>query len=390
MIFGEVIYFCALLVTALCYWASPERARSWILSLSGIAFYSYYAGNSVWLLLVLTLVSWALLFSGFAQGKPYTRILAIASIPTFVGVLGYYKYSGFLSEVFRLENAHKVIAPLAISFFIFEFIHLGAERLKGTIKRTSLGDYCAFLFFFPTMIAGPIKRYHQFSDSLETPRLTWKDALEGVTRIIIGMVKKMVIADNLNTIIEEAGTPSETTNVMLLTGAVVLYGLRIYLDFSGYSDIAIGSARLLGFRVPENFLHPYRQGNISSFWRHWHVSLYTWLIDYVFIPLGGSKGSLPRACVNIIIVMLVSGIWHGAAWNFVLWGLWHGVLLAIHKVYRDTWRQNLSEAVVSSRLYRFGAYVLTMVCVWFGWLLFMWPWSEVSRYLQLVGTKIAG
>ena len=233
------------------------------------------------------------------------------------------------------------------------------------------------------MIAGPIKRYGQFTEKLQTAEINSSNLLEGLFRILLGLFKKIVLADNLNTLIQEAGTPEKSHNVLLLTGAVIMYGFRIYWDFSGYSDIAIGSARLFGIKVPENFLHPYRQTNISSFWRHWHISLYTWLIDYVFIPLGGSRVPFLRVLLNIMIVMLVSGIWHGAAWNFVLWGVWHGILLVTHRIYTDKIKPGLNTRFVNSAAAKSLSYVLTMTAVWFGWLLFMWPLRDVSQYLKL-------
>lgn len=417
MIFGEIFYFALLLATVSAYWLGPRRMRAGILATLGLFFYSYYAGAFVLLLAGLTLGSWLWLFvwgekpgtvpPDAAPGHPDAGAhgviaaekvqkfnlsaaqikRALWAIPFFVVVLAYYKYWGFFLGIFG-DSSKAVIAPLAISFFTFEFIHVAAERAKGRLDHISLPDYFAFIFFFPTMIAGPIKRYEQFAEGFETPRLTARDALEGIVRIVLGLVKKMVIADNLNTLITEAGRPSQSHNLPMLTVAVILYGFRIYLDFSGYSDIAIGSARLLGFRVPENFLQPYRQSNISSFWRHWHVSLYSWLIDYVFIPLGGSRVSLGRGLVNIIIVMLVSGLWHGAAWNFVLWGLWHGCLLALHKAHTELILPKLNQKVMGSRPVQAVSYVATMSAVWFGWLLFMWPLHEVGQYLSLLGHKV--
>jgi alginate O-acetyltransferase complex protein AlgI len=233
------------------------------------------------------------------------------------------------------------------------------------------------------MVAGPIKRYGQFDEQLQQAQFSANHMLEGFFRIVIGLFKKMVIADNLSTIIQEIGSPDKTRSVVMLSVAVFLYGFRIYFDFSGYSDIAIGSARLFGIRVPENFLHPYRQSNISAFWRSWHVSLYSWLIDYVFIPLGGSRAGFFRALANIMIVMLVSGLWHGAAWNFVLWGFWHGMLLVIHKIYAEKIKPALDLKLLSGRGALAASYTLTMAGVWFGWLLFMWPLHDGANYMKL-------
>ena len=406
MIFGEIFYAVFLFLTLLLFYTVPRRFKMAVIAASGVLFYAYYAGTYVVLLLLLTAISWLVMFARPApelappdaatSPDPQTavvsrqvRVVGVVAVIVFVLVLSFFKYGAFLSSIFSPGLLPGVAAPLAISFFTFEFIHVAAEYLKGNIRRAPFVEYFAFIFFFPTMIAGPIKRYDQFDEQFDDVKLSPNDIVEGLFRIAIGLFKKAVIADNLNTLITEIGTPEKTGNVILLTGAIVLYGFRIYLDFSGYSDIAIGSARLFGIRVPENFLYPYRQSNISAFWRNWHISLYTWLIDYIFIPLGGSRVAFGRVLFNIMMVMLVSGIWHGAAWNFILWGLWHGVLLVIHKVYTDKIMPHLNAKWVASRSALVISYGMTMAAVWFGWLLFMWPLSAVGRYLQLVWLKLS-
>jgi alginate O-acetyltransferase complex protein AlgI len=238
------------------------------------------------------------------------------------------------------------------------------------------------------MIAGPIKRYENFSENITEKTINSNDILEGLFRIILGFVKKIVIADNMNTLIEEIGNPSKTQNVILLSGAVFLYGFRIYFDFSGYSDIAIGSSRLFGIIVPENFHFPYLRKNITDFWRHWHISLYSWLVDYVYIPLGGSRVQFLSILLNILITMLISGIWHGAAWNFVLWGIWHGTLLVIHKVYVDKVKPFIKQDVLNSKLYAGCSYFLTMASVWFGWSMFMWSINDLLIYWNAIIRQI--
>lgn len=395
MIFGELLYTALLLAALAAYWLVQRRARRVVLGVTGVFFYGYYAGANVWLLLGLTIGLWVLMFSHGDEGSPPRHsllgpvALAWMTIPAFILVLAYYKYAGFFGQIIHPGYQSKVIPPLAISFFTFEFIHLAAERGKGTIRRLPFADYFAFIFFFPTMVAGPIKRYGQFEAGFGAERLTASDALEGLFRILLGFFKKAVLADNLNTLLLEFGSPEKTHNVLLLTGAIIIYGFRIYWDFSGYSDIAIGTARLFGFRVPENFLFPYLQTNISNFWRHWHVSLYSWLIDYVFIPLGGSRKSFARTLLNVLIVMLISGIWHGAAWNFVLWGIWHGLMLVAHRLYADRIRPRLSPALTEGWLPGVFNYSLTMLVVWIGWMLFMWPLRDVGTYLTLVWRQIA-
>lgn len=225
--------------------------------------------------------------------------------------------------------------PLGISFFTFEFIHYAVDRYKGRAERGSLGEYLAFIFFFPTMVAGPIKRFQDFAPCLREPSRHWQtDWNRGVTRILVGLVKKFAFADLLTSLTDHLNRHdiAQAGRATLLLW-LFAYGWKIFFDFSGYSDIAIGSGRLFGLNVPENFDWPYFRTSIVDFWRHWHISLYRWLVDYVFIPLGGSRGTLPFVCRNVFIVMLVSGVWHGAGANFVVWGAWHGVLLVTNRLW---------------------------------------------------------
>jgi alginate O-acetyltransferase complex protein AlgI len=207
----------------------------------------------------------------------------------------------------------------------------------------------AFILFFPTMVAGPIKRYQDFLPSLARPSKAWdQDWQLGITRILTGLAKKFVIADLLTAFtnhLNQADIAQAQRWVLPLW--LLAYGMKIYFDFSAYSDIAIGSARLFGIRVPENFDWPYLRTNISEFWKHWHMSLYRWLIDYIFIPLGGSRTARPRVYLNVLITMFLSGLWHGAGLNFIIWGLWHGMLLSVYRLWSH-WRERRMRSVIST------------------------------------------
>lgn len=381
---SDTIYYLFLVPLVVTYRFARGWCRRVLLALAGMLFYFYYAGNVLWLLVALTLGSWALLFGWKSGANPLrTRLTSLAVIVGTVATLLYFKYTGFLLGAIGSGHSAHIVAPLAISFFTFEFVHVAADRLTGKLTSVKLLDYVSFIFFFPTMVAGPIKRYQQFVPCLDSDRASANDYLEGTWRIVLGLFKKLVIADNLNTIIEEIGGPSHTHSKVMLGLAVLLYGFRILCDFAGYSDIAIGSARWFGIRVPENFLYPYRQRNIAEFWRHWHVSLSTWLTDYVFIPIGGSRGSAWRTAANLMVVMLISGLWHGAAWNFVLWGAWHGLMLASHRLYSQLVVNRLPSSITRSRLAHGAAYAVTMIGVWIGWAFFMWPIGELKRITRV-------
>ena len=197
----------------------------------------------------------------------------------------------------------------------------------------------AFILFFPTMVAGPIKRYQNFLPTLREPSLEWAgDWQIGITRILVGLAKKFAIADLMTAFTNHLNHADiAAAQRWVLPIWLLAYGMKIYFDFSAYSDIAIGSARLFGMKVPENFDWPYARTNIAEFWKHWHISLYRWLVDYVFIPLGGSRCKPPRVLVNLLLTMFLSGLWHGAGLNFIVWGLWHGMLLAVHRTW-SRWR----------------------------------------------------
>ena len=260
-------------------------------------------------------------------------------------------------------------------------ITLWTDTIAGS-KGATLREYLAFIFFFPTMVAGPIKRFQEFVPCLREPSTDWAtDWNRGITRILGGLVKKFALADLLTSFTNHLNHADiAQADRWLLVLWLFAYGWKIYFDFSAYSDIAIGSGRLFGIKVPENFDWPYFRVNIVEFWRHWHISLYRWLVDYVFIPLGGSRGSSLTVCRNIMIVMLVSGIWHGAGLNFVVWGAWHGMLLVIHRVWSragkkadadaDTTLEGGTVGRGSVWVARLTGWAVTYVAVNLGWAFF--------------------
>jgi alginate O-acetyltransferase complex protein AlgI len=257
------------------------------------------------------------------------------------------------------------IIQLGISFFTFEFIHFAVDRYTGKIKDASMSDMVSFIFFFPTMVAGPIKRFQEFTPKLRAARFDPDLFSRGITRILIGIMKKHVFADTL-TLISNRLHSEDLWNAPRATilGWVLAFGMKIYLDFSGYSDIAIGSSYLFGIEVPENFNWPYLSRNIREFWQRWHISLSRWIFDYIYAPLGGSRHGKMRTIACLLTAFMISGLWHGAATHFLLWGLWHGVLSVIYRVWEsfsEKFRFQLPKSI---------AVALTFVAVNLGWVLF--------------------
>jgi alginate O-acetyltransferase complex protein AlgI len=273
------------------------------------------------------------------------RALLAASLTTNVGILAYFKYAGFFLGTLNgigsgvglppdIATLH-IVLPIGISFYTFNSMSYTIDVFRRRIEPTRhLLEYTTFVGLFPHLIAGPIVRFTDLAGQLRrlTPRLTSRHAALGVFFLSCGLVKKLLIADQLHPYVTRLYRAH--SHLGLLTGwaAAVGYSLQLYFDFSGYSDMAVGLAWLLGFRFPQNFNSPFKAENISDFWRRWHMSLSSWFRDYLFIPLGGSRRGTRRTLLNLVITMFLAGLWHGAAWTFVVWGLVHGFFLASHAV----------------------------------------------------------
>lgn len=346
MIFNTFAYFALFLIPAAVLFRLARPAwQPWICFLFGIAFFVFFSLTQVGGVagaFCLGIFIWESLFSRLYKPGSVLCLVGIAQTLLFLII---FKYWNFLTGLVFAPLGRNPVAwsgaflPLGISFFTFEFIHYAVDRYRGVAPAGRFRDYCAFIMFFPTMVAGPIKRYQDFLPKLSQPSLDWRfDWQQGATRILAGLAKKFAIADLLTAFTNHLNQHDiARAQRWVLPLWLLAYGIKIYADFSAYSDIAIGSARLFGIRVPENFDWPYLRVNIAEFWRHWHISLYRWLVDYVFIPLGGSRRSQPRVYLNVLITMFLSGLWHGAGWNFIVWGLWHGMLLCGHRVW-SRWR----------------------------------------------------
>lgn len=348
MIFTTWVFAAFLMASLIIYWACPAAWRKYVLIAAGAIFYAYSIPKHLLLIAGLSIAVYFIALRMVRQrnGESFftSRRAFISGVLMCVLALFVFKYlklaintinqlSSYFSPGPSLPSV-SLIVPLGISFFTFEFVHYLVDLYKGKIEpgTLSLTNFLCFAFFFPTLICGPIKRYQQFQKQIEEGASFELDqALEGMSRIIIGVGKKFIIADTVSQVTGVLAAP-ETAGWWALVIAVYAYSIKIYFDFAGYSDIAIGASFLFGVRVPENFNSPYFRRNISEFWRNWHMSLSSWIRDYLFIPLGGSRVTLARNLFNLMVVMAVCGLWHGAAWNFVVWGLWHGLGMSIHRL----------------------------------------------------------
>jgi alginate O-acetyltransferase complex protein AlgI len=372
MIFNTFLYYLVfLLPAATLYRCVKSGVRPWIIAGFGCLFFLYFAWSLAGLrgALCLGIFLWEAVCSRLYTTRSRWCLAGMLQALLFLGL---FKYWNFFSGILFWHRANPLhwqnaFLPLGISFFTFEFYHYASDRRAGRVERGSLGEYLAFILFFPTLVAGPIKRFQDFLPKLRAEPTDWQHDWErGLTRILTGLAKKFAIADLMT-----AWTVHLNRHDIALADRRVLllwlfaYGIEIYADFSAYSDIAIGSARLFGLRVPENFNWPYGRRNIQTFWRCWHMSLTRWLTDYVFIPLGGTRVSPPRLYFNIFAVMLLCGLWHGAGWNFLAWGLCHAVLLGGHRLWR-----RLRGAPSTHPAPVFASRVLTFVAVNAAWAFF--------------------
>jgi alginate O-acetyltransferase complex protein AlgI len=376
MIFNTFAYFILFLVpAAILFRLVRPAAQPWVCLAFGAGFFVFFSLTQVGGAAgaaCLAIFIWETVFSRlYKQGSWF----CIVGILQTIAFLILFKYWNFFTGLVFGSSMHNPLfwsgafLPLGISFFTFEFIHYAVDRYRGVTPAGKFSEYMAFILFFPTMVAGPIKRYQNFLPTLRQPSLEWAgDWQQGITRILVGLVKKFMIADLLTALTNHLNhSDIAVAQRWVLPVWLLAYGFKIYFDFSAYSDIAIGSARLFGIKVPENFDWPYIRTNIAEFWKHWHISLYRWLVDYVFIPLGGSRCRPPRLLVNLLLTMLLSGIWHGAGLNFLVWGLWHGMLLAVHRVWSN-WRA--VHPLPPSRFGRIAGWALTFVSVNLGWAFF--------------------
>jgi alginate O-acetyltransferase complex protein AlgI len=381
VIFNTWTFACFATVVVAAYWTLvPLRARPWFLVAAGCVFYAWAVPAYLALIAALATLTYvagqALLSSDRSPAQ--RRAILIAAVAAIVGTLVFFKYAKFLTTTVD-EVAHRailpvpqIVVPLAISFFTFEFVHVLVDIYQRKLTSLAVRDFAVFAMFFPTLVAGPIKRFQSFAPQLAalelppTPELT-----ANLYRIAIGVMKKVVVADSMSVLTHPILTPGAPYGRADYWIGTLAYAAKIYFDFSGYSDIAIGVSGVLGLRVPENFDRPYWARNIGEFWRRWHMSLSTWIRDYVFIPLGGSRGKSPLGtALNLIVAMAIAGLWHGAAFTFVCWGLWHGLGLAVHR----GWRVAIVPRVTFLSRPSFAILTLSTVSnfvfVTLGWVLF--------------------
>lgn len=366
----------------------PPRARNVFLLAANFVFYAWGEQEYIWVLLASLAVNFygARFLEYFSVGRSVLykmrRLAFVLLLAVNLGFLGYFKYFDFFSGLIGKIAGHPVVGqrnltlPIGISFFTFQMISYLADVYRGDIQaERSLSHLMLYISFFPKMIQGPIVRYGGFEPFIRNRRVTAESFAYGARRFIYGLSKKLILADQLGSVVDKVlSSPMDQISGGLGWYIGILYTLQIYFDFSGYSDMAVGVGKMLGFGLMENFDYPYLSKSVGEFWRRWHISLSAWFKDYVYIPLGGSRKGVTRTCLNLMLVFLCTGFWHGAGLSFLVWGLYYGVLQVTERLFLNKYLGRLPAVA--------GHVYMCLVTV-VGWTMFRS--DSLTRGLVLLG-----
>lgn len=351
MLFSSLTFlYCFLPIVLIVYFAVPKRMKNLVLLLASLVFYFYGEQAYTVLLLFASLSAYVhgLLIERF-RNRPLSKVFLISSIVLGLGILVYFKYTDFfLSNINALFQTEipllKVVMPIGISFFTFQTISYTIDVYRGDAKvQKNFLHLATYVALFPQLVAGPIVRYSTIEEELNHRTHSLSEAAEGATRFVIGLAKKVLIANQLGELVRVFRASSEPS-VLFYWMYAIAFSLQIYFDFSGYSDMAIGLGRIFGFHFLENFRYPFLSSSVTEFWRRWHISLGSWFRDYLYIPLGGNRVSVPRHLLNILIVWMATGFWHGASWNFILWGVYFAIFLVAEKLLKR-WFERIPKVI---------------------------------------------
>ena len=371
MVFSSLTFlFVFLPVVFIIYYAVPKRAKNVVILVSGLLFYAWGEPIYVLAMILATFIDYTAgrLIDKYDDKPKIRTICLIVSLVMNIGLLGTFKYLGFLINsvngwfVLSIPNPNLPL-PIGISFFTFQSMSYTIDLYRRNIKvQKSAVSFMAFVTLFPQIVAGPIVRYEDVQNELDNRSVTEKMLGDGISRFITGLGKKVLIANNIGMLWTQVkGMDYGELSAVTAWLGILAFTFQIYFDFSGYSDMAIGLGKMMGFNFPENFNYPYMSHSISEFWRRWHITLGAWFRSYIYIPLGGNRKGLPRTIINLLIVWAVTGIWHGASWNFMLWGVYFGVLIIIERLFMGK---------VLEKIPSFFSWLYTFVLVVFGWVMF--------------------
>ena len=408
MVFNSLAFLIFFPLFFLLYKILPLKVRWIMMLLLSYAFYMAWQADLLYLILFTTLVSYvcAILIEKFEGKRGAQKAFMITAVTVSLAVLFFFKYFNFVSsnvtallKSFGLEVSDftlELILPVGISFYTFQTLSYVIDVYRGNMKaERHFGYYALYVSFFPQLVAGPIERPENLIPQLKARNpFTVNDTAMGLKFMLVGFFKKIVVADQVSKFVDavynNVGAGSELVNGFTVALATVLFAVQIYCDFSGYTDIAIGCARILGIRLMQNFNDPYSATSIKDFWRKWHISLTSWFTDYVYIPLGGSRCARWRHLTNIMIVFLLSGIWHGAAWTYILWGVIHGIYRIVGNLTAAPRRKLIEKLgfTESSTGVVIVRKIITFILVCFAWMAFRA--NSIAELWVLIKTLFTG
>lgn len=384
MVFSSTIFLCVYLpLVLLGYYICPKKGKNLFLLIVSLIFYAWGEPKYVFLMIFSILVNYVfgLLMDKHRENKKRLKLMLVISIIIDLGLLSVFKYTDFIitniNSVFGAGfDLLNIALPIGISFYTFQAMSYTIDVYRDDVRvQRNLIDFGMYITMFPQLIAGPIVRYTDVQDQLAERNVTTADFSEGIMRFVVGLGKKVLLANQMGAVWTQIyALGGDISALMAWTGAAA-YTFQIYFDFSGYSDMAIGLGRMFGFKFPENFRYPYESVSITDFWRRWHITLSTWFKEYLYIPLGGNRRGLARQALNLLIVWTLTGFWHGAGWNFVMWGLYYFAILFIEKLFL------LKALDKLPRLFR-HAYALLLIVI--GWVIF--ASDDVSVMLPYLGS----
>lgn len=371
MVFSSLTFiFMFLPVVMLIYYIVPEKVRNLFILLSGLFFYAWGEPIYVFVLILSTLIDYfaGLVMDKFNDSPAVRRCALVASVIMNLSLLGFFKYSAFIVEninnIFNTSYKNPTsLLPIGISFFTFQSMSYTIDLYRRNIKvQKNPVDFAAFVTLFPQIVAGPIVRYDDIAKELKKRYVSLDMLYSGIIIFTCGLGKKVLIANSIGQLWDMVKAQS-VTSISVLTAwlGILAYTLQIYFDFSGYSDMAVGLGKMLGFNFPKNFDYPYMSKSITEFWHRWHITLGNWFRSYVYIPLGGNRKGTKRTIINLAVVWVLTGIWHGASWNFVVWGAFYGILIIIEKLFLGKWLKKLPGC---------AGHIYTMLFVIIGWAIF--------------------
>lgn len=405
MVFSSLVFLFAFLpIVLLLYYICPKRGRNLVLFAASLIFYAWGEPRYVWIMLFSTVFDYTngrLIY--YWKGRGFHKRAKAALVVDVCGnlaILGFFKYTDFfIGTINSISGAGlsllRIALPIGISFYTFQTMSYTIDVYRGVVPaQKNILDFGTYVTLFPQLIAGPIVQYKTIGEELRSRTESWTDFSHGAFRFTVGLAKKVILANQIGALYTQISANAQLTTASAWLGAAA-YTFQIYFDFSGYSDMAIGLGRMFGFHFLENFDHPYISKSITEFWRRWHISLSSWFREYVYIPLGGNRRGLAVQIRNILIVWMLTGLWHGASWNFVLWGLYYGLLLMLEKILfsvrkekpgrnaNNVDRSGKSGTTVRSILQSAWGHVYTMLLVVIGWVIFsQTDFGELLRYLK--------